>query len=145
MSIKLYPVSSYGIGRLREICLPEEQLCHVRFSERAAYYEAAGNPWCMAIDCDGACIGYITAEEDAEGDLYIHKFVVDYSHQHQGIGTEAMEQFLRLARSHDSQYVFLSVAAENEAGHRFYKTCGFRQTELGIAEAGCCLYEKCLR
>lgn len=145
MRIELFNASEYGLERLSEIHLPDEQLRHVRFSEKAAYYEAVGNPWSFAIDCDGACVGYITAEEDSEGDLYIHKFVVDYGHQHSGIGTEAMDQFLQLARAHGSQYIFLSVAMENESAHNFYRSCGFRPTELGIAEAGCCLYEKCLR
>lgn len=137
MRVQLFPISEYGIERLQGINLPEEQLHFVRFSAAAIPYEAAGNQWCFAIDQDGDCVGYLNAEEDFEGDLYIRKLVIDYAHQKMGIGTDAMEQFIQMARSAGARFVMLSVAYQNEGAERFYRKLGFLDTELGLAEAGC--------
>lgn len=136
-NINLFPISLYGTERLAEIHLPEEQLRYVRFTASAAKYEAAGNPWCFAIDADGQCIGYLYAVPDSEGDLHLHKLVIDAAHQNNGAGTAAMEEFLEKARSAGASFVFLSVAYGNEGADRFYRRLGFVDTELGIAEAGC--------
>lgn len=144
MDIQLFSTTEYGVERLQEISLPAEQLRHVRFSVAAAHYEAAGNPWSFAVDCDGRCVGYLNAERDFEGDFHIHKFVVDSRYQGQGIGTEAMNQFLRLARSAQAEYIFLSVAFDNREAERFYRKFGFSETELGLAEAGCRLFSLAL-
>lgn len=135
--VQLFPVSEYGMERLQRIILPEEQLRYTRFSASTIPYEAAGNQWCFAIDQDGDCVGYLNAEEDFEGDLYIRKLVVAYSHQQMGIGTDAMEQFIQMARSAGARFVMLSVAYQNEGAERFYRKLGFLGTELGLAEAGC--------
>lgn len=144
-NVHLFPISIYGTERLTAICLPEEQLQYVRFSAAAAQYEAAGNPWCFAVDMDGRCIGYLAAESDSDGDLHINKFVIDYSYQRQGAGTAAMEEFLRMARDSDANFIFLSVAYGNPAAARFYRRFGFVDTELGMAEAGCKLMTLSLR
>lgn len=136
-NVHLFPISFYGTERLAEIHLPEEQLQYVRFTASAAKYEAAGNPWCFAIDADGQCIGYLNAVPDSEGDLHIHKLVIDAEHQNQGAGTSAMEEFLEMAQQAGASFVFLSVAYGNDAAARFYRRLGFVDTELGVAEAGC--------
>ena len=133
----LFPIALYGIDRLAQIHIPEEQCQYVLFSPAAAEYEAIGNPWCFAIDLDGECIGYLDAEEDAEGDLYIHKLVIDAAHQRQGAGTSAMNEFIQMARQAGASFVFLSVAYKNQDAARFYESLGFTETELGLAEAGC--------
>lgn len=136
-NVNLFPISLYGTERLSEIHLPDKQLRHVRFTASAAKYEAAGNPWCFAIDADGQCIGYLYAVPDSEGDLHLHKLVIDAAHQNNGAGTAAMKEFLEKARSAGASFVFLSVAYGNEGAGRFYRRLGFVDTELGIAEAGC--------
>lgn len=108
-NIHLFPITIYGTERLAGIRLPEEQLQYVRFSASVAQYEAAGNPWCFAVDLDGHCIGYLDAESDSDGDLHINKFVIDQSYQRQGVGSAAMEEFLQMAR--DSMWTsFFSVS-----------------------------------
>lgn len=136
-NVNLFPISLYGIERLSEIHLPDEQLQFVRFTASVAKYEAAGNPWCFAIDMDGQCIGYLNAVPDSEGDLHIHKLVIDAKHQNGGAGTSAMEEFLEMARKSGASFVFLSVACGNDGAARFYRRLGFVDTELGVAEAGC--------
>lgn len=133
----LFPIELYGIERLKQIHIPEEQRQYVLFSPSAAEYESIGNPWSFAIDLDGDCIGYLTAEEDTEGDLYIHKLVIDEAHQKKGAGTQAMNEFIQMARNAGAHFVFLSVAYQNHSATRFYESLGFSETELGIAEAGC--------
>lgn len=136
-NVHLFPISLYGTERLTEIHLPDDQLQHVRFTVSAARFEAAGNPWCFAIDADGQCIGYLYAVPDSEGDLHIHKLVIDAKHQNRGAGTSAMEEFLEMARKSGASFVFLSVACGNDGAARFYQRLGFVDTELGVAEAGC--------
>lgn len=136
-NVNLFPISLYGTERLTEIHLPDEQLQFVRFTASAAKYEAAGNPWCFAIDMDGQCIGYLNAVPDSEGDLHIHKLVIDVEHQSKGAGTSAMEEFLQMAKESGAIFVFLSVAYGNERAAQFYQRLGFVNTELGLAEAGC--------
>lgn len=144
-NIHLFPITIYGTERLAGIRLPEEQLQYVRFSASAAQYEAAGNPWCFAVDLDGHCIGYLDAESDSDGDLHINKFVIDQSYQRQGVGSAAMEEFLQMARDSNVDFIFLSVAYGNPAAARFYQRFGFTDTELGMAEAGCKLMTLSLR
>lgn len=145
MGIHLFPISLYGLDRLHQIILPEEQLQYVRFTPAAAQYEAAGNPWCFAVDLDGRCIGYLDAESDSDGDLHINKFVIDQSYQRQGAGSAAMEEFIQMGRNSEANFIFLSVAYGNPAAARFYQRFGFTDTELGMAEAGCKLMTLSLR
>lgn len=142
---QLFPIEFYGVERLKQIHIPEVQRQYVLFSPTAAEYESIGNPWCFAIDLDGYCIGYLSAEEDAEGDLYVHKFVIDEAHQRKGAGTKAMNEFMQMARNAGAHFVFLSVAYKNHSATRFYESLGFSETELGIAEAGCKLLSLSLR
>ena len=137
MNIQLFPIIGYGIERLQEISIPNEQLHFVKFSPSAAQYEAIDNPWCFAVDVDGKCVGYLNAEEDFEGDLYIRKFVIDQAHQHIGIGTAAIKQFIQMAQTSGTRFVMLSVAYQNQNAELFYKKLGFTNNELGLAEAGC--------
>lgn len=142
--IELVQVDDSTIHQLQNIHIPDSQNRFVKFRYEVVSYEAAGNPWCFCILKTGRCVGYLAAEEDFEGDFHLNKLVIDARYQQHGIGTEALEKFLELARKNGARYVFLSVAYENRVAQRFYEKNGFTKDMLGTAEAGCNLYAICL-
>lgn len=135
--VNLFPLELYGIDSLRSIHLPDEQNRHVHFAIKSVPYEAAGNPWVFAIDLDGECVGYLSAEKDFEGDLHIHKFVIKPEAQNRGLGSDALNEFITLARNSGASVIFLSVAYENVGAERFYRRFGFRVSAIGTVETGC--------
>ena len=135
MNVTLKAVTVENFEALMDMELPPEQ---ARFLASNAYSIAQSHyypDWqARAIYCEGAPAGfalYDVSGNDEAGHYAIYRFMVDYPHQHAGIGRRAMALLLSEIRScADVRRITICYHPDNAIAGKFYASLGFIETGI---------------
>ena len=128
MPVSLRAVSRANVRELCELCLAAGQdrlVAPAAFTVAEGHYEP--NAVLRAIYVGDQPVGVLLVE--TEGELpYLVRFMIDASHQRQGIGREAVEQLTDELRRDGWRALEVSFVTVADGAEGFWRSCGFRDT-----------------
>ncbi|MEU7613031.1 ribosomal protein S18-alanine N-acetyltransferase [Micromonospora sp. NPDC049204] len=86
---------------------------------------ANGHHYRVAVDADGAVLGYAGLAGVPPGEVWVQNIAVRRDAQRRGVGRALLEELLAEAARRDARSTLLEVAVDNAAAQRLYATYGF--------------------
>lgn len=134
--LKVRPVDAHNWRQLVGLKMDESQLSFIESNEMSLLESIfdTKHAWaCYGLFKNGTAVGFmmIGAENKEEGYIWLDRFMIDRSHQGQGLGSAFMEIVKEyIAAYFTANEIVLSVTKENLKGKLFYEKHGFKNTGL---------------
>jgi diamine N-acetyltransferase len=84
----------------------------------------------LAIFADDELVGFAMFEPRGNDVFSVHRFMIDASHQRQGIGSRAMQLLMEKIWALGGKTIYLSFRPENIGAKSLYEKLGFRLHEV---------------
>ncbi|HZN75789.1 MAG TPA: ribosomal protein S18-alanine N-acetyltransferase [Micromonosporaceae bacterium] len=91
---------------------------------------AGGHYYLVALDDDGAVIGYAGLAVAPQADAWVQNLAVRRDRQRQGVGRALLEALLAEAARRGARKTLLEVAVDNVPAQRLYTAYGFETIDI---------------
>jgi diamine N-acetyltransferase len=131
MPVTLQPVTKDNWLAIVQLKPPDDQKRFVA-SNLFSLAESRFNPSMvpLAIYAADVPVGFtMYGRDDDDGNIWIHRLMIDARYQRKGYGREAMTQLVEHLRTErDCPFVMIGWVPDNFAAENLYESLGFRKT-----------------
>ena len=126
MDISLRPIDDTNRDACAALTVTEPQAKLIASNSRSLKW-ASASPQCvpLGIYADGMLVGFAMYEPRGNAVFSAHRFMIDATHQRNGVGRRAMQLLVGSIWQLGGNMVYLSFRPENRGARLFFEQMGF--------------------